>query len=228
MKSKATLFFLALALIFALPTLAATPADRATTTISGDYAEYRTADVYTGPCFANGEIGLTGQEAVMAWHVETGTWEGVGLQGLSVIAVVRASATLGSPYSNPLPARTVLILDQRATGQQRAALVRFARAQAGVLLADVVAVETSPIRFALGAQHGQIEVQANNVRIATRAIGAGDEICHNEEVFYEPLAAHLAHAMPAVTLEGSYSGNHLGKTWNDSGRRGAFVGRFAA
>jgi hypothetical protein len=225
---KVAVFFLFVALLFALPTLAGTAGDKPKAAISGDYAEFRTADVYTGPCFANGEVGLTGQEAVLAWHVTTGAWEGVRLDGLSIIAVVRASATLGSPYSNPLPARAVLIVDARATGEQRAALARFARAQAGTLLADVVAVETSPIRFALGAEHGQVEVEANNVRVATRAITAGDEICHNEEVFYAPLAAHLSHAMPAVTLEGSYSGNHLGMTWNDAGRRGAFVGHFAA
>jgi hypothetical protein len=225
---KAALFFVAAALIFSIPAAAATPRDITATTISGDYAEFRTADVYTGPCFANGEVGLTGDEAVLAWHVSSGQWEGVQLAGLSVIAVVRASATLGNPYSNPLPARAVMIVDLRATAEQRGALVRFARAQAGPLLSTVVAVESSPIRFQMGARHGVVSVAANTVKIATRPIAAGDEICHNEEVFYPPLAAHLTHAMPAVTLQGSYQGNHLGETWNDSGRRGAFVGHFAA
>jgi hypothetical protein len=225
---KATLFFVAAALIFSLPAAAGTPVDTGAGTISGDYAEFRTADVYTGPCFANGEVGLTGEEAVMAWHVSAGQWEGVRLEGLSVIAVVRASATLGSPYSNPLPARAVMIVDSLATAQQRAVLVRFAQAQAGPLLSTVVAVETSPIRFEMGAHHGVVSVVANTVKISTRPIASGDVICHNEEVFYPPLAAHLTHAMPAVTLVGSYQGNHLGETWNDSGRRGAFVGHFAA
>jgi hypothetical protein len=52
--------------------------------ISGEYIEARTCDVYTGPCFANGEMGLSGREAVMAWRVEEGTWNGVELGGLSV------------------------------------------------------------------------------------------------------------------------------------------------
>jgi hypothetical protein len=228
MKSHAALCVLAISLILAAPALAATPADSSATTISGDYAEFRTADVYTGPCFANGEVGLTGEEAVLAWHVTAGTWEGVRLDGLSVIAVVRASATLGSPYSNPLPARAVMIVDTRARAEQRSALVRFAQAQAGSLLSTVVAVESSPISFALGSGHGAVSVIANSVRISTRAVAPGDEICHNEEVFYQPLASHLTHAMPAVTLEGSYNGNHLNKTWNDAGRRGAFVGHFSA
>ena len=225
---KATLVLIASALVFSLPAAAATPTDTSTSRISGDYAEFRTADVYTGPCFANGEVGLTGDEAVLAWHVTAGQWEGTQLGGLSVIAVVRASATLGSPYSNPLPARAVMIVDSRATAAQRSALIKFAQAQAGSLLANVVAVETSPIRFEMGPQHGVVSVVANTVKISTRPINGSDVICHNEEVFYPPLAAHLTHAMPAVTLEGSYQGDHLGETWNDSGRRGAFVGHFAA
>ena len=225
---KTALLFVAAALIFATPVLAGTPEDTSAATISGDYAEFRTADVYTGPCFANGEVGLTGDEAVLAWRVKSGSWEGVRLAGLSVIAVVRANATLGSPYANPLPARAVMIVDSRATAEQRGALVRFAQAQAGPLLATVVAVESSPIAFEFGTAHGTVSVVANTVKIATRPIAPGDEICHNEEVFYPPLAAHLTHAMPAVTLQGSYQGNHLGKTWNDAGRRGAFVGHFAA
>lgn len=223
MNRKSAVFFVLAALVLAVPGLAAPPAG-----ISGEYAEFRTADVYTGPCFANGEVGLTGQEAVLAWHITSGQWQGVPLEGLSVLAVVRASATLGSPYSNPLPARAVLIVDQRATGAQREALGSFARAQAGALLANVIAVEASPIHFALGPQHGVVAVEATTVKISTRAITDGDEICHNEEVFYQPLASHLTHVMPAVTLEGTYSGNHLGETWKDAGRRGAFVGHFAA
>ena len=37
--------------------------------IYGDYVEARTADVYTGPCFANSEVGLTGELAVFGWRV---------------------------------------------------------------------------------------------------------------------------------------------------------------
>src|SRR5206468_10489553 len=102
--------------------------------VSGEYIESRTADFYTGPCFANSEVNLTGKEAVLAWHVEKGTWSNVSLDGLSVAAVVRASATLGDEFSNPLPSTAVLIVDQRATPAQREALANFAQAQAGELL----------------------------------------------------------------------------------------------
>src|SRR5579871_6793855 len=75
--------------------------------ISGDYIETRSADVYTGQCFANGEVNLVGNEAILGWHVQQGSWNGVSLKGLSVVAAVRASGTLGDPYENPYPATAV-------------------------------------------------------------------------------------------------------------------------
>lgn len=196
--------------------------------VSGEYIESRTADVYTGPCFANSEVNLTGKEAVLAWHVDKGIWQNVRLDGLSVAAVVRASATLGDAFNNPLPAKAVLIVDERATPAQREALANFAQAQAGKLLSNVIATEAQPIRFTVDANHhGAASLEAGDVaRITTRAILDTDEICHNEEVYYEPLVLNLTHAMPAVASRSSYSGNHLGSTWNESNRRSAFVATF--
>ena len=65
--------------------------------VNGDYLESRSADVYTGQCFANGEVGLTGDQAILAWHIRSGSWNGVKLDGFSVVAVVKANATLGDP-----------------------------------------------------------------------------------------------------------------------------------
>jgi len=223
MRAKAILLAAAM---LAIPMIA-NAGQGASAAISGDYAEFRNADVYTGPCFANAEMNLTGDNAVLAWHVRDGSWSGVSIAGLSVVAVVRASSTLGDPYTNPLPAKAVFMLDARASDAQRAALVQFAQAQASGLLNDVVALQSVPISFSI-AQHGYTTVQAGNVvRLATRTLRSTDELCHNEEVYYPPLAAHLEHSMPVVAQASSYSGNQLGVTWNDSGRRSSFVGTFA-
>src|SRR5437868_14542493 len=105
--------------------------------IRGDYIETRSADVYTGQCFANGEVNLVGNEAILAWHVQSGTWDGVALDGLTIAAAVRARATLGDPYGNPYPAQAVLLVDDQATPQQSAALVSFAHQMGGELLKNV-------------------------------------------------------------------------------------------
>src|SRR5437764_9781256 len=104
--------------------------------IRGDYIETRSADVYTGQCFANGEVNLVGNEAIMAWHVQSGSWNGVSLDGLTVAAAIRASATLGDPYADPDPIQSVLIVDDQASVQQRDALVAFAHHMSGSLLVN--------------------------------------------------------------------------------------------
>jgi hypothetical protein len=196
--------------------------------VKGDYLEARSADVYTGPCFANSEVGLVGQEAILAWKVQEGDWQGVPLGGLSVVAVVRANATLGDPYHNPYPARSVLIVDSRANSQQRTALAAFAASMAGNLLDHVVAVQTAPIELTVehGEMHGAARLVAGNfVQIETRSLCQGDHLCGNESVYYPPLVA-LTHSMPAFTLDSSFSGQGLGEVWKNVDKRSAFVGSF--
>src|ERR1700678_2129466 len=90
--------------------------------IYGNYVEARTADVYTGPCFANSEVGLVGQLAVFGWKVTKGSWQGVDLDGLSVVGVVRAHHTLGDVFESAYPVQAVIIVDSSANPEQRLAL----------------------------------------------------------------------------------------------------------
>ncbi len=221
MKTKLAL--LAAAFLMAIPVMAQA------NHISGNYMEFRNADVYTGPCFANSQVGLTGQNAVLAWQVTDGQWNGVSLSGLGVVAVVRASATLGDPYADPLPAKAVIFVDARATQAQQAALISFAQSQSAGLLDNIVATNLAPISFSADSSRmgWQTLAVGNTVRLSTRAISMNDMICHNEETYYPPLAAHLTHSMPVVASDSSYQGNSLGVTWDDSNRRSSFVGHFA-
>jgi hypothetical protein len=196
--------------------------------IEGDYVETRSADVYTGPCFANGEVGLTGNQAIIAWKVRRGDWKGVPLEGLSVVAVTRAKATLGDVYSDPYPARSILILDRNATADQRAALVDMARAMGGRLLEDVVRIETAPISMQVGEgdHHGSVQLKAGGIAsVETRSLGDKDHFCGNEVTYYPPLT-ELHHAMPAFAISSTYSGDSLDTEWRIFGKRSAFVGTF--
>src|SRR5262249_41754187 len=88
--------------------------------ISGKYVEARTCDVWTGPCFANAEMNLSGKHAVIGWKVENGSLDNVRLDGLSVVAVVAASDTLGLEQTGH--SKTLLIVDAKADSAQRDAL----------------------------------------------------------------------------------------------------------
>jgi hypothetical protein len=207
----------------------AVSANLPSTHVRGEYIEARTADVFTGPCFANAEVGLTGDLAVMGWKIEKGSFQGVSLDGLSVMGVIRASNTLGDVTATAYPVKAVLVIDDRANAEQRLALKGFAQKMGGQLLADVVRVEYQPIEFSLAdnSVHSRKAVMTagNMVKLETRPMTEGDQICHNEEVWYEPLT-QVEHAMPAYTVTNGYSGEGLGTVWKYSGNRGSYVGTF--
>ena len=132
----------------------ASAASLPSTQLHGEYVEARTADVWTGPCFANAEVGMRGDLAVMGWKIEKGTFEGVNLDGLSVMGVVRASSTLGDQFHSAYPVKSVLIMDEKANPEQRLALRKFAQRMSGDLLTDVVQTYSQPISFTLdGSVH---------------------------------------------------------------------------
>jgi hypothetical protein len=197
--------------------------------IHGDYLETRSADVWTGPCFANGETGLVGREAILAWRVDKGAWQGVSLDGLSVVGVVKASATLGDPFASPYPAKAVMIVDEKATPVQRAALVAFAREMGGGILDTVVRTEVSPIAMSVTRDdhHANGFLQAGELaQVETRAVSAKDKHCGNEDVYYPPLTS-TDEALPAVAILDKFSGEGLGVSWTTHDKRNAFVGRFS-
>ena len=226
---RKTLVFSAFCLLatFAL----AQQARQSSTQIKGQYLETRSADVYVGQCFANSEVNLTGSEAIVAWHIQQGQWDGVSLAGLNVVGTVKAQATLGDPYAKPYPAKSVLFVDKQATPQQRQALINFAQEMGGQLLSHVVRVVDVPIDMevleARAAQHStRARLQAGDfVTVETRSIGEKDHLCGNESTFYPPLT-ETTHAMPAVAVTDEYRDHDLNISWSLHDKRSAFVGTF--
>ena len=197
--------------------------------ISGDYLETRSADVWTGPCFANGEMGLAGREAILAWRIREGSWKGVRLDGLSVVGVVKAQATLGDPFATPYPIRAVVIVDEKASSEQRAALVAFAQDMSGEILKSVVRTEIAPIRMEIRREGSgeTASLEAGDLAaVETRTLGEKDRHCGNEETYYPPLAV-TSHATPAASVLDRYRGPGLGVSWTTRDKRNAFVGEFS-
>lgn len=198
--------------------------------IYGEYIESRNADVYTGHCFAMSELNLVGDQAILAWRVSKGEWDGVKLDGLSVVGVAKASGTLGSPFENPYPAKAVLIVDDKASTEQRQALKSFAQAMAGDLFKNVIRTEVAPISLEVdyeGEHPTAGRVKAGDLAgIITRSLTAKDHICGNEQTYYPPLA-RTAHSMPAVAVLDQFKGDGLGVDWTLREKRSAFVGNFA-
>ena len=222
---RKTLLLTTVLLLAATATLAQPPASKQ---IKGEYLETRSADVYTGQCFANGEMNTAGDEAIVAWHIQEGNWDGVSLAGLSVVGAVKAQATLGDPYGKPYPAKSVLFVDREATPQQRQALINFAQEMGGELLRHVVKVADVPIDMQVLHNHNaRASLRAGEfVAVETRGLTDKDHLCGNEATFYPPLTETI-HAMPAVAMTDQYQGQGLDASWTFHDKRSAFVGTFA-
>lgn len=197
--------------------------------VVGDYLEVRTCDVYTGPCFANAEVRLTGHQALLAWNIEAGQHNGVDLAGLKAVLSVSASDTLGyggGLVVNPDPIRSVILVDERCNAEQKEALVEFVRTRAGKLAGDVVRIDAVAIDMSVDhiGMVGKLKA-GNEAQVVTRQLGTGDCVCTNEAVFYPPLTK-VQNSAPAYTEEGAFSGRGLGVRWSTPKARSAFLATF--
>jgi hypothetical protein len=149
-------------------------------------------------------MGLAGKEAVMAWKIETGAWNKVALDGLCVAVVVKAEGTLGSDGVFPMRAgkmAAVIIVDARASAEQRSALIAFAKDNAKEYTQRVINVVDAPITLENDHLEGKGVFSAGKLAsIETRKLGKRDCICTNESIFYQPLTK-VENFSPAYSLK---------------------------
>lgn len=217
----------------ALAALLAAPAFAGTVeapTIEGKYVESRSCNVYIGQCFANGEMGNSGTEATLAWNVTRGSWNGVRLDGLKVVAVTRAQTTLGDTTKNPYPTTSVLIVDAKADAVQHAALVALAKELGGELIDDIAKIESAPITFEMKPEctaGGCSSLKAGDtLQLDTRCLNEGDKHCVNDKAFYPPLTK-VENAKVLHAERDRFSGKGLGVTWDTDVRSSAYLATFS-
>src|SRR5678816_2346728 len=131
--------------------------------VSGSYVEARTAEVFTGGCIMNSEAETMGKQAVLAWKVDRGTFNGISLDGLSVVAALAGDRNLGMQEmgGDKAAVKSALYVDARANAAQRLALVAMASELSNGIVGTIVQVTPAPIAF---TDHGsEIEVTAGQV-----------------------------------------------------------------
>jgi hypothetical protein len=195
--------------------------------ITGEYVEARTAEVFAGGCIMNSEAETMGRQAVLAWRITEGTYRGVVLDGLTVVAAIAGDRNLGMREmggEEPTEVLAVISVDLRANQAQRDALVALARELSGGIITRVVRVETAPIRFATTPQYIEVTV-ADTVQLVV-----------NKELAHDPSCGAMQWFTPFTTLASSkigmadahaFSGAWLGTRWSAPGKRSAFFGTFA-
>jgi hypothetical protein len=190
-------------------------------TVKGTYVEARTSEVFAGACVVNGEAGTTGREALLAWKVGHGAFNGVALDGLSVVG--DANLSIHEIGGDPARTKAVFFVDKRATVAQRDALVAVATRLSKATVNEVVAVKTAAIDFVESAH--DVRVSTDGVRLVVDKHMDHDVTCGNKQ-WFGPLST-VERADMGGTVENAFSGPMLGTTWSDPNKRSSFFGTFS-
>ena len=194
-------------------------------TVKGTYVEARTSEVFAGACVINGEAGTTGREALLAWKVDRGRFNGVALDGLAIVAAVAGDTNLSIHEigGEVAKTRTALFVDARATPAQRKALVAMVRGLSNGVVTTIVDATPASIAFVDGMH--DIRVVTKTVRLVVHKHLDHDVTCGNKQ-WFSPLT-NVVQAQMGATDENEFQGAELGTKWSDPNKRSAFFGTFA-
>ena len=189
--------------------------------LRGDYVEVRTASVFAGACHYNGEVVTTGRDAMMAWNVTSGQWQGVDLSGVRVLAIVSADANLGEQNA---ARQSEIIIDSKASRAQALAMMNALKEKYAASLGKIVEVRSAPISFERNGR--TYAVVTNEAAINVEAM-PNDLCCKMPNlVWYTPLVG-LENRKVGYTEKALYSGKTVGEPWSRSGENSAFYGTFS-
>jgi hypothetical protein len=193
-------------------------------TVTGQYVEARTAEIFTGGCIMGSEAETMGRQAVLAWRVDRGSVNGVSVDGLSVVAALAGDKNLGLHEigGDRAVVKSAIYVDERANAAQRIALVALAH-DLTRSIGTIVSVTPAPIQFADAGR--EIHVATPNVALDVNKQMTHDPSCGAEQWFH-PLAT-VDEATMGVADQNSFSGSMLGTKWSDPNKRSAFFGTFS-
>jgi hypothetical protein len=161
----------------------------------------------------------------MAWRVERGSYQGVQLEGLAVVAAVSADRNLGMREMGGAPPEAVqaaIVVDARASEAQREALVAMARELAKDIVDDVVSVTAAPIVYRSDAE--RISIAAPEVELTVNKELKHDPSCGAMQ-WFRPLTTVTQGTM-GLTEAHAFSGTALGTKWSHPNKRSAFFAKF--
>jgi hypothetical protein len=190
--------------------------------ISGDYVEVRTASVFAGACHYNGEMMSGGRDALLAIQFSKGTWHGVNLSGVRVVAEDDGSDNLGNAGADR---KTVVDIDPAASAAQASAVADLLTTRYHDAFGQIVSIHRTAIAF---------EHKDRSYRVTAKDFGAmavdgmpNDECCKQPNlVWYSPLIP-LVNRRVGYTKDATFVGDDHCDPWERADENSAFYGQFA-
>ena len=218
---KTRLALLSLVPLACLSAAKGPPQPAATATpVLGDYVEARTASVFAGACHYNGERVTTGRDAVLAWHIASGAWQGTDLSGVSAMAAVSCDDNLAEASA---ARRSELVVD--GSPAQVTALASLLANRCGSQLGAIVTVRQGTVAFHRDGR--AYHVNAEGFAELSIQPMPNDACCSQpSNVWYTPLVP-LAHRKVGYAQRAAYTAGTVGDAWDRSDENDAFYGAFS-
>jgi hypothetical protein len=115
--------------------------------IEGLYLEDRANHVHGCYCEWSGESQTGGREAILAWHVLSGSYRSTDLAGAKFALVVRGERTLSIGLTER---QSVLIVDAAASPAQQRAVQALLKDRFGYFLGSILRVLQAPLEIQVG------------------------------------------------------------------------------
>jgi len=189
----------------------------------GSVLELHSCELYAGGCIVSSEATLGGRYMLRAWTFTGGAFQGTELAGLSVAALQASSDNLAEPKSSP--GEVIVYLPANAAVVQRAALLAWLKSSQPDLAATPhLQTRVVPIQFA-STDSGYTLRAGNVVSIQTAPLESCRSGACGEALWYTP---RTQTSVFTVALDRSSKIHEplLKLTWDDSGRRCLFLGKF--
>jgi hypothetical protein len=191
--------------------------------ITGDYVETRTASVFAGACHFNGEYVTTGREAIMAWQINSGSWNGVDLTGLRAMASITASANLGDEHA---VRKFELIVDPSATTAQVAAFTNLLQTRSAAELGTLVSTRCVPVMFTYDSNHAYTVRSDGFASLSVQPMPNNECCTQPQLVWYTPLVS-VEHRKVGYTRSATYAAGTNGERWTTADENSSFYGSLA-
>jgi hypothetical protein len=195
---------------------------QAAPTVSGDYVESRSANIYVGACHHEGELLTAGRDAVLAWNITDGDYHGVSLNGVRAVAVVAGDKNLSLP---DVKRRSVLYISEDATSAQREAVAALLKEKAAGALGEVAGVKTAPISF--DASGNTYRVQVAGAAFMKIKKETQELCCKQPYVLWDHPFVHVDAAKAGYCLGVEFKDSGMLQAWSATDQNNAYFGHFA-
>ena len=175
--------------------------------ISGDYVEVRSNLVYTCGCLFSGEQVTSGKEAILAWAVRDGEFNGASLAGAKAVAVLKGPENLGLPQSSR---KSVMFVDAGGRPAQDA-LVAMLREYYGHVIGEVLSVQEVPISLIRDGERVRLNVRGLS-QLVVRPARLPQDAHPGSFLWYDPFIP-VAESSLATAEYAKFSGAHFNHRW---------------